>query len=120
MLLATIPATLVEPKRGERTAMELRGHVFIVDDDEGSRRSVQRSWNPCTFTWSVTLQPKNSCQPCLPTSRLPGDRLANARLSGVQLLEDLRQRGLTLSVLVMTAYPDTRSTVRAMRAGRSI
>ncbi len=38
-------------------------------------------------------------------------------MSGVELLEALRQRDYTLSVLVMTAYPDTRSTVRAMRGG---
>ncbi len=38
-------------------------------------------------------------------------------MSGVELLEELRQKSFTLSVLVMTAYPDTRSTVRAMRGG---
>jgi two-component system response regulator DctR len=38
-------------------------------------------------------------------------------MSGVELLEELRRRNYTLSVLVMTAYPDTRSTVRAMRGG---
>ena len=38
-------------------------------------------------------------------------------MSGVELLEELRKQKFTLSVLVMTAYPDTRSTVRAMRGG---
>ena len=93
-------------------------HVFIVDDDEGSRRSVEALVEPMQVTIhsfesaeSFLKAYANERPACLITDqRMPG-------VSGIQMLEQLRSRGLQLSVLVMTAYPDTRSTVRAMVAG---
>lgn len=98
--------------------MAHQGYVFIVDDDEGSRRSVSALLEPM----HVQVQVFELAQDFL--AAYQGERpaclvtdLRMRGMSGVELLEELRQRSFTLSVLVMTAYPDTRSTVRAMRGG---
>lgn len=98
--------------------MDSQGHVYIVDDDAGSRRSVAALLEPMhaevqSFELAADfLAAYHGQRPaCLVTDlRMRG-------MSGVELLEELRQRNYSLSVLVMTAYPDTRSTVRAMRGG---
>ena len=98
--------------------MSEQSHVFIVDDDEGSRRSVQALVEPMqvavhTYDSAETfLEGYQGQRPaCLVTDqRMPG-------MSGIELLETLRERGITMSLVVMTAYPDTRSTVRAMLGG---
>ncbi|MGB7346938.1 MAG: response regulator [Pirellulaceae bacterium] len=93
-------------------------HVFVVDDDEGSRHSVEalvEAMNVSVHSYDSAesfLADYNNQRPaCLVTDqRMPG-------MGGVELIENLRNRGLTLSIVVMTAFPDTRSTVRAMNAG---
>ena len=98
--------------------MDSQGHVYIVDDDEASRRSVAALLEPMhgqVKTYELAqdfLADYHGERPaCLVTDlRMRG-------MSGVELLEELRKQKFTLSVLVMTAYPDTRSTVRAMRGG---
>ncbi len=93
-------------------------HVFIVDDDEGSRKSVEALVEPMQVSVhsydsaEAFLQNYRNQRPaCLVTDqRMPG-------LSGIQLLETLRDNGITISLVVMTAYADTRSTVRAMLGG---
>lgn len=98
--------------------MDHQGYVFIVDDDEGSRRSVAALLEPM----HVQVQVFELAQDFLAAyqGQRPACLVTDLRMrgmSGVELLEELRQRNYTLSVLVMTAYPDTRSTVRAMRGG---
>lgn len=98
--------------------MDSQGHVFIVDDDEASRRSVAALLEPM----HVRVQSFELAQDFI--AAYQGERpaclvtdLRMQGMSGVELLEELRRRNFTLSVLVMTAFPDTRSTVRAMRGG---
>ena len=98
--------------------MDPQGYVFIVDDDEGSRRSVAALVEPM----HVQVQLFELAQEFLESyqGQRPACLVTDLRMrgiSGVELLEELRRRNFTLSVLVMTAFPDTRSTVRAMRGG---
>ncbi len=98
--------------------MDSQGHVYIVDDDAASRRSVAALLEPM----QVEVQAFELAEDFLAVyqGQRPACLVTDLRMrgmSGVELLEALRQRDYTLSVLVMTAYPDTRSTVRAMRGG---
>jgi len=38
-------------------------------------------------------------------------------MSGIELQERLARQGITLAVVVLTAYPDTQTTVRAIKGG---
>jgi two-component system, LuxR family, response regulator FixJ len=50
----------------------------------------------------------------------PGCLVTDVRMlgmSGIELQERLARAGITLSVIVLTAYPDTQTTVRAIKGG---
>jgi len=92
--------------------------VFVVDDDQQTRDSV------CILVRSMGLDTQAFCSAedflsayqgtfhgCLVTDmRLQG-------MSGMELLEELKRRDVLLPVIVVTAYPRTRMTVRAIQAG---
>ena len=92
--------------------------VFVVDDDELMRTSV------CALARSMGIRSESFCSAedfldqysdgrsgCLVTDiRMLG-------MSGLELQERLRERGVQLPVIVMTAYAETRTTVRALRGG---
>lgn len=92
--------------------------VFVVDDDQPSRKSVValvRSMGVAVRDFAsaeeflAALDP--TWQGCVVTDvRMVG-------LSGLELQQELRCRGAALPVIVMTAYPRTATTVQAMRAG---
>lgn len=92
--------------------------VYVVDDDEDSRDSAcalisQMKLRVQAFGSAKDfLERYDGYRPgCLLTDhRMPG-------MSGVELLEALRSQGMTLSVVVMTAYAETPLTVRAIRSG---
>jgi len=92
--------------------------VFVVDDDPGIRDSV---------TWlfqsvGLPVETYGSAQKFLDTyvpSR-PGCLILDVRLpgmGGLDLLEALRRRGATLPVIVVTAFGEVHSAVRAMKGG---
>ena len=92
--------------------------VFVVDDDPGIRDSV---------TWlfqsvGLPVETYGSAQEFLDTyepSR-PGCLILDVRLpgmGGLDMLEALRRRGATLPVIVVTAFGEVHSTVRAMKSG---
>ena len=92
--------------------------VFVVDDDRGIRDSV---------TWlfqsvGLRVQTFGGAQEFLDTyhpSR-PGCLILDVRLpgmGGLDLLEALRGRGATLPVIVLTAFGEVHSAVRAMKGG---
>jgi FixJ family two-component response regulator len=92
--------------------------VFVVDDDPGIRDSV---------TWlfqsvGLPVETYGSAQTFLDTyvpSR-PGCLILDVRLpgmGGLDLLEALRRRGATLPVIVVTAFGEVHSAVRAMKGG---
>lgn len=92
--------------------------VFVVDDDEQARKSI------CALVKSMGLRAESFASAeaflaryaagrpgCLVTDlRMPG-------MSGLDLQEQLIQRGILLPVIVVTAYARTPSTVRAIQAG---
>ena len=92
--------------------------VYIVDDDADSRDSAavllsQMALRVEAFASAAEfLEAYDGYRPgCLLTDhRMMG-------MSGVELLEELRNRGITLSVILMTAYAETSLTVRAIRSG---
>jgi two-component system, LuxR family, response regulator FixJ len=98
--------------------MQFEPVVFVVDDDERARKSV------CALVSSLGLQTEAfssaeeflareipTCHGCVVTDiRMIG-------MSGLELQDRLKERGVRLPVIVLTAYPKTSSTVRAMKAG---
>ena len=92
--------------------------VFVVDDDPGIRDSV---------TWlfqsvGLRVETYGSAQQFLDTyvPTRPGCLILDVRLpgmGGLDLLEELRRRGATLPVIVVTAFGEVHSAVRAMKGG---
>lgn len=92
--------------------------VFVVDDDPGVRKS---------FRWlmeSVGLKVRTygSASEFLAEydPRLPGCLILDLRMpgmSGWELQERLQQQGVTLPIIVLTAYGDVPQAVRAIKAG---
>ncbi|APZ95006.1 response regulator transcription factor [Fuerstiella marisgermanici] len=92
--------------------------IYVVDDDADSRDSVaalvsQMAWRVQSFASAEDfLAAYTGYRPaCLLTDhRMLG-------MTGVELLEKLRSNGVSLSVIVMTAFAETDLTVRAIRSG---
>jgi two-component system response regulator FixJ len=92
--------------------------VFVVDDDPGIRDSV---------TWlfqsvGLRVETYGSAQEFLETyvTTRPGCLILDVRLpgmGGLDLLDALRRRGATLPVIVVTAFGEVHSAVRAMKGG---
>jgi two-component system, LuxR family, response regulator FixJ len=92
--------------------------VFVIDDDELARSSI------CALVQSIGLNAESFASAeeflhkyvegwsgCLITDlRMPG-------MSGMDLQEQLMQRGIFLPVIILTAYARTPTTVRAIKAG---
>ncbi len=92
--------------------------IYVVDDDEDARDSA------CALISQMNLkvQEFGSAKDFLERydGHRPGCLLTDHRMpgmSGVELLEALRSQGMTISVVVMTAYAETPLTVRAIRSG---
>ncbi len=92
--------------------------VFVVDDDPGIRDSVR--W--LLESVGLRVETYDSAQAFLdayvPTRR--GCLILDVRLpgmNGLDLLEELRDRGGTIPVIVVTAFGEVHSTVRAMKGG---
>lgn len=92
--------------------------VFVVDDDEPMRKSLE------FLLESVNLNVKSfgSAQDFLdaydPTE--PGCLLLDVRMpvmSGLELQEKLREKGMKVAVIMMTAFADVPMAVRAMHQG---
>ena len=92
--------------------------VFVVDDDKSARKSV------CALVRSLGLWAEafSSAEEFLArhTRGRPGCIVTDIRMtgmSGLDLQNRLAQQGIPLPMIILTAYPRTRSTVRAMKAG---
>ena len=92
--------------------------VFIVDDDEAVRRSIE--W----LVGSVGLKAETFASATAFLEAFDPDRpgclivdMRMAEVSGLELQEQLVERGSTLPVIVMTAFGDVRTAVRAMKHG---
>jgi len=93
--------------------------VFVIDDDEAVRRSIcwliESADHPAKEFSSadefLTELPNIIGTGCIVTDvRMPG-------MSGVELLEELANRGRNLPVVVITAHGDVQMAVEAMRLG---
>jgi two-component system response regulator FixJ len=92
--------------------------VFIVDDDPSVRRALRLLFE----TEHIPTQSFASAREFLDAydPGQPGCLLADLRmpeLSGLELQEHLAKEGVVVPIILMTAYADVRSSVRAMKAG---
>ncbi len=92
--------------------------VFVVDDDELMRTSV------CALVRSMGVRAESFCSAEEFLDQYldgrPGCLVTDVRMlgmSGLELQEILRERDILLPVIVMTAYAETRTTVRALQGG---
>jgi two-component system, LuxR family, response regulator FixJ len=92
--------------------------VFIVDDDQAVRRSVafmlrQEGYRSESFESgeSFLKAVRGSDPGCILLDvRMPG-------LSGLDVQQELKSRGVALPVIILTGHGDTATAVKAMRAG---
>lgn len=92
--------------------------VFVVDDDAGVRRSLDR------LLTSVSLPVETFASgpeflAAIDADR-PGCLLLDLRLkegSGLEIQDELRRRGVPLPVIVLTGHGNVPDSVRAMKAG---
>src|SRR5256885_15575288 len=92
--------------------------IFIVDDDEAVRESLKallavEGYGVQTFesaeTCLAALDPKaTGC--LLLDVRMPG-------MSGLELQHQLKQRGIGLSIIIITGHGDVPMAVTALKAG---
>src|SRR6185503_5948185 len=92
--------------------------VFVVDDDPGIRDSAR--W--LLESVGLRVETYDSAQSFLDAyvATRPGCLILDVRLpglNGLDLLDALRNRGATLPVIVVTAFGEVHSTVRAMKGG---
>lgn len=92
--------------------------VYVVDDDEQSRKAVLA----LVRAMGVTAESFASAELFLEAydGRRPACLVTDVRMlgmSGLELQERLNEMGITMSVVVLTAFASTPTTVRAMRNG---
>jgi FixJ family two-component response regulator len=93
--------------------------VFVVDDDPGIRDSL--AWLLQSVRLPIeTFASADEFLAAFSPAR-PGCLVLDVRLpggmGGLDLLDELRQRGSTLPVIVVTAFGEVHSAVRAMKSG---
>ena len=92
--------------------------VYVVDDDEDVRKGVIA----LVQAMGVETEAFGSAEAFLQSyeGRRPACLVTDIRMlgmSGLELQEHLQQLGLSMSVIVLTAFATTPTTVRAMRNG---
>jgi two-component system response regulator FixJ len=97
---------------------ETRGHVHLVDDDEGIRRSVSfalRTSGHLVKTYVSGVEFLKAAKEAPPGCVLLDIRMPE--LDGLEVQAELRSRGILLPVVVMTGHGDVELAVRAMKGG---
>jgi two-component system, LuxR family, response regulator FixJ len=98
--------------------MDMEKLVYVIDDDAGVRESLAcvlagEGRRVETFESAEEfLEGAREVHPCcvIMDLRLP-------RMGGMELLAEMRRRGWGLAVIMMTAYAEVPTAVRAMRLG---
>ena len=92
--------------------------VYIVDDDDDSRDSVETLLSEMKVSYRAFASAEEFLEQY--DGARPGCLVTDVRMlqmSGLELQEELKRRGVTLSVVVVTAYADTPIVVRAIKNG---
>ncbi len=92
--------------------------VFVVDDDEAMRDSIQMLLESVNLNARMCSGAKDFIECCDPKQggcllldvRMPG-------MSGMALLESLKAAGITLPVIMITGHGDVPMAVRALKQG---
>jgi DNA-binding NtrC family response regulator len=92
--------------------------ILVVDDDAGQRSLLDSFLHSQGFHTTLAesgeraleILGANTFDMMISDVRMPG-------LSGLETLREMRQRGVTMPVLLVTAYADIREAVGAMRDG---
>jgi two-component system response regulator FixJ len=92
--------------------------IFVVDDDDLARNAVIA----LVAAMGIETQAFSSAEEFLAAydGRRPACLVTDVRMlgmSGLELQEELQRRGETIPVIVLTAFANTPSTVRAMKNG---
>jgi len=92
--------------------------VYVIDDDEGARHSLEflldcagirvRAFASADAFLAASPPLGGAC--IVTDVRMPGR-------SGVELVEELRRRGATVPVIVITGHADVPLAIQAMKAG---
>lgn len=98
--------------------MKEKPTVFIVDDDENSRKALFRLFHSAGFTAHVFASAAAFLDCTLPTEgacllldlRMPD-------MSGLELQKQLHARGVMIPIVFYTGHADVPVVVRAMQAG---
>jgi two-component system, LuxR family, response regulator FixJ len=113
-----VPKILAEKEVSSFPMFKQQKHVFVIDDDQASRESIVALVAPL----NLEVQAFERAEDFLrfysgqrPACVISDQRMAG--MSGIQLLEKLRQQSIQIAVVIITAFPDTRSTVAAMKFG---
>lgn len=98
--------------------MTSQAMIYIVDDDQQSRKAVLALVQPM----GIPAESFASAEEFLAgyDGRRPACLVTDVRMlgmSGLELQEQLNALGITISVVVLTAFASTPTTVRAMRNG---
>lgn len=92
--------------------------VFVVEDDEAMRDSIQwllESANLGSSMFGCAFDFLESCNPEQEGCLLLDVRMPD--MSGMELLEELKPRGITLPVIIITGHGDVPMAVRALKHG---
>jgi two-component system response regulator FixJ len=98
--------------------MTARPTVFVVDDNAGVRGSLQALFEAAGLR-VATFASSAEFLAAFDAGR-PGCLILDVRLrgdSGLDLQDELRRRGATLPIIVMTGYADVATSVRALKGG---
>ena len=98
--------------------MTSQSMIYVVDDDQQSRKAVLTLVQPM----GIPAKSFASAEEFLKSydGRRPACLVTDVRMlgmSGLELQEQLNKLGITISVVVLTAFASTPTTVRAMRNG---
>lgn len=98
--------------------MIIEQSAFVVDDEDAFRSAMQRVFRSAGFrveTFASAQSFLAGYRPCDEACLILDLRMPE--IGGLELLEDMRQRGIDLPVIVYTGNADVPVTVRAMQAG---
>lgn len=95
----------------------MAGHVYLIDDDAGFRRSLAEIIGSIGLSYDEAESPEQFI--ALDHFKRPGCVVIDYRLptlSGLEVLKSIRTRS-SIPVVLISAYADVRLTVAAMQAG---